>query len=290
MKKMVFAFGIMLLMVPLFVALGEEPSPTPVPLDGDDPIVTPPLRWTKTPIEYLTRTPSPTWTLSPTSTRTPSEPTLTATNTPHIEITAITATPSPLPEVFKVCAVNLLKNTHTCGKIDAVSMIVPPSGGQAVVQINFDPSKYNHPRVFFELHYFEAPRGFTLNVGDSATNNGFGGDGRTQSNDAEMQIYDATLTVYGNDGTPKDVRNMLRLSDFVTFADVVKVEVRNQYLEWGNAHGVGELRSEHLFALNGQADWEGPVNYTIFAGFNRTINAPWRTGTGLGLVVIFVGD
>lgn len=290
MKKTIFAFGIMLFLFPLSVAMGEEPSRTPVPLEDRDPIETPPRLRTRTPIVYKTITPSPTWIASPSPTPTQAKPTKKATSTPPNVTATFTPTPTALPGGFDVCEVNLLKNTHTCGKIAAVMMVMPPAGGQAVLQINFDPNKFDHRRAVFELHYYETPWGITLNVGDSITNNGFGGDGRTQSNDAEMQINNATLAVYGNDGTPSDVRNMLKISDFVTSVDVIKIEVRDQYLDWGNANGVGVLRSEHLYALNGQDDWEGPVNYKIFAGFNRTVSAPWRNGTGLGLVVIFLLD
>lgn len=305
MKKYFLALGIIVLLMPALAALGEEPETTAV--IGDDPqeVTLEPTQLTRTPWSPKTKTPWVPPTPSPTEpvpteimiTTTPSHTpteTITPTETPpgptEITITPTsTATATRNPPDFDVCEVNLVENSHTCRKVPAVRMIVPPSGGQAVIEIDLIPFPFGHKRVAFELHYSEFPAwGMTLNVGDSITNNGFGGDGASQSNDAELQVSGGQLQVYGNDGTPNDVRQMLKLDRFLTSGNVNLIEVSDQSLVWGTNGEKGTLRSEHLFALNGQPDSEGPVNYKIYAGFNRSIAGSYRSGHGLELVVIFL--
>lgn len=45
---------------------------------------------------------------------------------------------------------------------------------------------------------FKDPNGWVLNVGDSSTNNGYGGDRATFYNDAEMQIVNTNMSGYFN--------------------------------------------------------------------------------------------
>jgi len=79
-----------------------------------------------------------------------------------------------------------------------------------------------------------------------------------------------------------EVRNMLNLYDIVSQGDTIPIEVSNYYLGWGG----GELRSQYLYALDGQPDSEGPVNYDIYAAFNRTIYSAGRDGSGVTEVIL----
>jgi len=150
----------------------------------------------------------------------------------------------------------------------------------------------------------QRPTGVTVNIGDSRTNNGFSGDGATQSNDAEIEIgfplnltspvfNDDTLGIHGNDifpGTPPapgEAPVLIPVIDFVNDSPVVNLTVADQFFAWDNNAGVsGSLNSPFLYALNGQPDSEGPVNYDIFAGFNRVISSNSRIGAGVGEVTI----
>ena len=46
------------------------------------------------------------------------------------------------------------------------------------------------------------------------------------------------------------------------------------------------MNSPYLFALAGQPDSEGPVNYDIDAAFNKVIAGDYRFGTGVGQVTV----
>ena len=58
-----------------------------------------------------------------------------------------------------------------------------------VLRLTFDP--YGTRRIArFDLSMGQQIQGFTFNLGDSATNNGYGGDGGTTSNSAEIHSND----------------------------------------------------------------------------------------------------
>jgi hypothetical protein len=141
--------------------------------------------------------------------------------------------------------------------------------------------------------YGAPPKGMTLNVGDSATNDGFAGDGCTQSRDAETHVSDGSLLVFGNDHTPqhaaKDGHRLLRTIDGLVGAGTELVlTVRDESLEWAipalNRRDV--LRSPCLFALGGQEDTEGRPNQDVFVAANRCIAGDYRAGSGVVKLVL----
>ncbi|RDH41432.1 hypothetical protein [Zooshikella ganghwensis] len=136
----------------------------------------------------------------------------------------------------------------------------------------------------------------TVDIGDSRTNNGFNGDSGTQSNDAEIQIGGSTqysdhvaifddLRIFGNDSSPTS--ELVISPDIVTSGSEINITVMDKYLAWDNNEGISDhFSSPYLHALNGQADSEGPINYDIFASFNRVISSNSRIGAGVGEVTI----
>jgi hypothetical protein len=174
---------------------------------------------------------------------------------------------------------------------------------ETVMKINLnDPGQLN-PYKFaeFRIHYDGAPTGLSVNIGDSATNNGGSGDSGTQSNDAELQIgalmgspaseYQR-FQVLGNDNTPPGQKVQADVAGLGTQAHDVYLTIGNEYAAWNAGPGLqGSVTSPYLYALNGQADSEGPVNYDIYAAFNRVISGPGdRLGSGVGLVTVCLSD
>ncbi len=164
---------------------------------------------------------------------------------------------------------------------------------QTVLKINLNDPNLNNPydKVEFEITYDQAPSGeFNVNIGDSATNNAWAGDGATQSNDAELQIgANGAIVVFGNDYSRRSSK--LGVNRFVQGPSIVKLTVANEFLGWDNHHGiVGSLNSPFLYALDGQADDEGSVNYDIFAAFNRVIAGNYRLGSGVSEVKVTLID
>jgi hypothetical protein len=124
------------------------------------------------------------------------------------------------------------------------------------------------------------------------SNNGYGGDGGTQSRDAEMQIINGNMSVNGNDhNTPAGAQlSEGNVPNFVTNGSRVELEVSNEKLAWDNKSGLqNSLTSPYLYALNGQPDDEGSVNSEMYAGFNRVISGPGdRMGSGASKVTIML--
>jgi hypothetical protein len=198
--------------------------------------------------------------------------------------------------------VNLLNGTGDSpvpGLISYQSPIQDSNGDswyETVLKITLNGSPYN--QATFQVHYTALPTGYSVDIGDSSTENGGGGDSGTQSNDAETQITtegtpsSGVVRVYGKDGTPS--YSGLPLG-FLAVAPAfvgggtttATITVRNNFVSWDNNQGnSGSLSSPYLYALAGQPDSEGPVNYDIYAAFNRVVDGPYRIGTGVGSVTV----
>jgi hypothetical protein len=186
------------------------------------------------------------------------------------------------------------------GKVSArsnsvISLINPPADSnkdswfEAAVKIKFDG---NIKKVKFIVAYDKTPSGWTVNLGDSQSNNGYGGDASTQSRDAEMQIVNKNMAVFGNDyNTPAGGELIQgKVPDFANKSSRVELEVSNEQLTWDNKSGLkNTLNSPYLYALKNQSDATGTLNSEIYAGFNRVISGPGnRIGSGASKVTILL--
>ncbi|KAL3884541.1 hypothetical protein ACJMK2_024675 [Sinanodonta woodiana] len=122
--------------------------------------------------------------------------------------------------------------------------------------------------------------GVSFHVGDSITNNGFGGDDSTQENNAEFHMYDYEQRLYGSDKCSNMSQLLFSLPS--TVAHWVTVYIGNEFIRVSTPLGdTYELCSDCLFALNGQTDSKGTVNEDIYIGLNRII--PTQIGDGSGV-------
>ncbi len=181
-----------------------------------------------------------------------------------------------------------------------ISMVAPSVDSnmdgffETVFKVTLDPSS-GYTKMVAVLDYEGVPEGFTLNIGDSATNDGGGGDYFTQQRDAEMQIVDQTLSVFASD-LGSSPTNSTRISEMsLGLRDSgLKVSVGNMFLSHGSNYTEVDFSAcppgaDLLFALDGQPDSEGPPNYDIYVGLNRVVYDfvnPDRIGSGLARVYI----
>ncbi len=193
------------------------------------------------------------------------------------------------------CTINLLANTQNCSGLSNITVIVPPAGGKTVIKLNMNPDEYLHAR--FEITYNTTPTGWTVNIGDSATNDGWGGDAGTQTRDAEMQVLGTSLSVYGSDLYSPPGGLYASFSNVATSAYPLIIDVQTEYLKWSVYSYSREISSTcnspdsecALFALGYpslQVESEGPVNDDLYAAFNRVINGTYRVGSGVSQVKI----
>ena len=147
-------------------------------------------------------------------------------------------------------------------------------------------------RACFTLDYEGTPVGWTLNVGDDSTNDGFAGGGPGLSSSvAEVQILEEVLAMYsaalGFGLADQLVSERLRLLD-----GAFKVCVSDDLVTWGNPAGaINTANSKIGFQIpdNAPATTFSPAgdgNRDIFAGFNRVVNTTSRNGVGLSRVLI----
>ncbi len=215
---------------------------------------------------------------------------------------------SPEIRVGRCATINLLDGTSKgipSGFVDFVVAPVDSNGDgyfEAVLRITSTRSLFRRRSSRFFVRYDEAegiPQGITVNIGDSETNDGFAGDAATQSNDAEMQIGGLLdgdpslwddLLVFGHDGIldARGTQQISQTSNVVMPGELVSITASNDRLEYRSPSFplAGDLRSKWLFALAGQPDTEGPVNFDLFAGFNRSIGSSARLGAGVARVVV----
>jgi len=159
---------------------------------------------------------------------------------------------------------------------------------EALVKLNYQGAL---DKVKFIIDYDKLPTGWTVDIGDSVSNNGYGGDSGNTSNAAETEILETGLNLYSN--TLPGYQNVVssgitisNLSNFVKSGSQVILEVSNERLDWNNQQGLtGSFTSPYLYTLNGQATTYGPVDYDLYASFNRVI-AGGRYGAGASKITI----
>jgi hypothetical protein len=187
------------------------------------------------------------------------------------------------------CDIDFETNRTSCSGDVSVSM----ANGRARAAI--DASKViaagGSAAVAFEVRVCQ-PTGWVLDIGDSPTNNGGGGDNGQFSNDAELQLVDTTFTAIGRDGTVPAVINsmpirLLESSNGNCWTETITI--RDQAV---NLRGfdTADVNSSNLIRFNAP-DSQGLPDSKIYAGFNRVIDdgTTSRVGSGVRQVRIIVG-
>jgi hypothetical protein len=203
------------------------------------------------------------------------------------------AQPSPIPTLAPPqlsCTINLQDNWHDCDEMTPGLLQLEQNYQQARLQLTLDLWLTGYDRARFDITYADEPQGWSVNIGDSRTNNGQGGDAGEEVNDAELQIFNGLLRIYGNDHTPahetQDGNRLLHsFDDFVRQGETVAIEVAKERVGLNYGGGIEIVASPYLFALDGQTDRTGQVNQEIYAAFNRTIDGS-SNGRGVSQVVV----
>ncbi len=151
----------------------------------------------------------------------------------------------------------------------------------AVVRIDI-PEACSQANVLVE--YEGQPEGWTVNLGDSPSNDGFGGDAGDTDADAELQILDDILAVYNASGSDNTVDRLASL-DLRLNEGAIRLTVGDQTVGWGQPYGVLETPDlGRLFSIpDPEEEGEGR---SIYLGVNRTIADADRKGCGARRVLI----
>jgi|GEM_PF-2140494 len=170
------------------------------------------------------------------------------------------------------------------------SLVENPTG-KYVATTNLRPTgNTKYKKVTYEFTFDSNPTGWLVDIGDSSTNNGYGGDSGTQSNDSELHIENGTLCIYFSDAGGGTL--FVSEPNAAPANGRIKLEISNNKVYYYNyTTGVSRTwTSPYIFALNGQSDSEGPINYTLYAGINRVVGSTSRVGSGVATATITFSD
>jgi hypothetical protein len=144
--------------------------------------------------------------------------------------------------------------------------------------MNVDMNGYTEMALTFSVCN---PLDWTVHIADSNTCNGYGGDGGTFSNDAEIHLTGTSLLAYPNQyGSDAGVGNLLTAAGFVptTGCSIRTLLIGDQYLD-STGGEFTRVDSPYLLRINPPADGEGAPDAIWYLGFGRTVGSSSRSGT-----------
>ncbi len=154
-------------------------------------------------------------------------------------------------------------------KMAALRIVIPANCTQANVVVEYEG----------------LPSAWSVNLGDSPTNDGHAGDSGSTTNDAELWVLNEDLALT-NGGAAPDNPSFFQ---HVSLTDgSLKFVVKNQYVSWGQPFARAQApASKNLFAIP-DTDPTVPAadKRAIFLGLNRVIGGTHRTGCGARRVLI----
>jgi hypothetical protein len=161
-----------------------------------------------------------------------------------------------------------------------------PNWFTAVVRVDLPP-QCNRAVVW--LDYDGVPADWTLNIGDSDTNNGFGGDaGTSGGRNAEVEVLHQQLRVWSAADNPADV-DPLVTQQLGLQEGALRFTVQDQKITWGQPYNSMETPDlERLFFL--PANPGASEDRVVYVGLNRVV-APLggpasRTGCGVSKAMV----
>ncbi|MCA9670516.1 MAG: hypothetical protein KC503_33195 [Myxococcales bacterium] len=170
------------------------------------------------------------------------------------------------------CSIDVKAGTHNCAAPVTQDALSPGSG-----RFTVDLAGYSELTLVARLC---DPTGYALDVGNSPTNNGDGGDGGSRSNDSELQIKDTTLSIFGNDYNPAGGGKLIQAAP--SYVPASGCAERTLVISDGQVTGSQGLSvtSPYIFRLN-QPDSEGSPDAIVYLGLDRVVGSTARVGTGL---------
>merc|ERR1711974_109683 len=141
--------------------------------------------------------------------------------------------------------------------------------------------------VLVDLFFNDVTTGFTFNLGDSVTNNAWGGDSSSTEYDAEIHNYGSgSFIIYKNDKAVASGDPQYSYIVQNSYSTRLSLIVRDGRVQWVSDTAFDFLRDDvNLFGLNGQTDDSqggNVANYDLYLGLNKVVQAGSnRIGTGL---------
>ena len=137
------------------------------------------------------------------------------------------------------------------------------------------------------VEYGGEPHGHTVDIGDSPTDNGYGGDAGSlpAGQNAEVHVVNEQLFVFNAASVPEEVET-LATANLALEDGALRFVVGNQSVSWSQPYTALETPDlERLFFLPDNP--VAPDNRTIYVGLNRVIANTGRTGCGVRHALLF---
>lgn len=185
------------------------------------------------------------------------------------------------PSEKSFCEIDLSSGQVTCTGDNPTTLTSTSQGW--VYQL--DMTNWNTVAMVADL---SEPIDWTINLGNSRTNNGWGGDGSTTSNDSEMQLRHKRMEVFqsdmGGSGQVLDFPNALEP------VDTTVTVVCDGYISWTSSTGSTSLASDYIFQIDGNEpdsqNGTGVNDQNLWLGLDRTVGSSGRNGDGVESVTL----
>lgn len=124
------------------------------------------------------------------------------------------------------------------------------------------------------------PTGNWLDIADSPTCNGFGGDGSSSSNDAELHLSGGSVGLFANDFVTSPATTPLFTGSIPTTGCAERVfSIADQRVQ--SFSPCIDVQSPYALRLNPPLDMEGTPDARWYIGLNRVVSDTSRSGTGV---------
>lgn len=155
---------------------------------------------------------------------------------------------------------------------------------ETVLKLDLEPSAGCTCAVF--RVFFEKSGGYSVDIGNSPTNNGWGGDDSSTRYDAELQVFDGRLLIFSSDGPPgtlfpTDVTDLTlpelagRVLELEICDQMVRFRLEGPAGEPGPSGKLTAHSTQSLFRLGTRPSGSPiapAVFHSLYAGFNRVID------------------
>lgn len=200
------------------------------------------------------------------------------------------------------CTINISPvSSHDCHDGTGIVTLTTNSGNARVARIDLNQAfAWQSVNVLVDVCN---PTGWTVNVGDSPSNNGGGGDGSSTRHDAEAEMNGSTLSVFysdiGGTGLHTQLTGAVATSGCSTQQWTV-IQDGLSYDDDGNTADAARVGARgslaagtHLFDFPpyNEADSEdssGADADDLYLALNRTVGSASRSGTGVNRACIFL--
>jgi hypothetical protein len=188
--------------------------------------------------------------------------------------------PAPPGVAIKSIGVSSLSNTSNC----------PGTWYEALVDINLQGQNNSARTAYMTVEYEGKSYGWTADIGDSATDDGYGGNSGGAEHAAEAQVANDIVSVYNDPKVPGQVDLLYSHQASLTNGGL-KFTVTNEKITVGEPSvALSTPYTKTLFAIPDPlvVNPNDPEKWSIHAGFNRVVNPnSSRVGCGARSIAIW---